>query len=322
MSSDALMWAKRVRVGDSTRKAILLVLADYADEAGSCFPSQTTIGAQAEVSERSVRRVMAELEERGVLRREHRSGGHYGRTSDRIFLNLDWGGDSGAACVATPPPDDLQPDTLAGSDRSATASASGQTVTGNSNLQPDPQSTQPATGDHATGHSLAAEPPRTTKNQNRAGKRRRPLTRVAAPPADDDGGPVATLAATARLAAHRDLARYLADRKAGNRDADGQPLRPVTSVKAYLVGCAENFVLQFGPDAEAFLELDPSLTPQLLLDQVDAYGVKRNPQPVRVAELGCHQCDVGFIETGAGVERCPNCLPDLSARNLPRGANA
>lgn len=90
MSIAALNWAKHVTVGDAMRKSILFVLADYADEQGSCFPSQGTIAEQSEAGERTVRRILAEFEERGILTRKHRGNPDGGRTSDRIYLNLAW----------------------------------------------------------------------------------------------------------------------------------------------------------------------------------------------------------------------------------------
>lgn len=43
MSFQALSWAKKARTGSPTRKAVLLVLAEYADEDGYCYPSQARI---------------------------------------------------------------------------------------------------------------------------------------------------------------------------------------------------------------------------------------------------------------------------------------
>lgn len=92
MSSEALSWAKRTSFGGPVPKAVMLVLADYADEDGSCFPGQARVAGETETSERTVRRVLAELETVGALHREprYRTDGHGGRTSDRIFLHLEW----------------------------------------------------------------------------------------------------------------------------------------------------------------------------------------------------------------------------------------
>lgn len=82
-----MTWAKRVRVGGPSHRAVLFVLADYADEKGSCYPGQDTIAEQAGMSTRTVVRVMGELEAAGVLSRKRRYHGLI-RTSDRVHLNL------------------------------------------------------------------------------------------------------------------------------------------------------------------------------------------------------------------------------------------
>lgn len=87
MSTDALNWAKHFDAGSPTKKAILMLLADYADSEWSCFPSQATLARQASVGERTVRRVLSDWEQSGLIRRVHRgSRDRKGRISDRIFL--------------------------------------------------------------------------------------------------------------------------------------------------------------------------------------------------------------------------------------------
>jgi hypothetical protein len=89
MSFDTLVWARNARTGSVGRKAVLLVLAEYADEADSCYPSQATIAAATEQSVRTVRGQLADLEAAGLLRREHRARPDGGRTSDRYYLLRD-----------------------------------------------------------------------------------------------------------------------------------------------------------------------------------------------------------------------------------------
>lgn len=68
-------------------KVIMFVLADYVDEHDSCFPSQVTIAAEAQCSERKVRDVLADLERTGIITRQARpQPTGRGRTSDRIIL--------------------------------------------------------------------------------------------------------------------------------------------------------------------------------------------------------------------------------------------
>lgn len=88
MSIQAMAWAMEQTAGGTIGKALLLVLANYADEAGSCFPGQQRLAEQLECTERSVREWLVKLERLGLIRREERRrpGGY--RTSDRIFLSL------------------------------------------------------------------------------------------------------------------------------------------------------------------------------------------------------------------------------------------
>lgn len=83
---DTLAWARRVRTGSPGRKATLMVLAEHADERNSCFPSQRLLAEATEQSERTVRAQLADLENAGLIRREHRGREGGGRTSDRYYL--------------------------------------------------------------------------------------------------------------------------------------------------------------------------------------------------------------------------------------------
>jgi hypothetical protein len=89
MSIAALNWALKTPVGSQSARHILLLLANYADERGSCFPSQATLAEQAEMSTRSVQTAIALLEEKGVLTRmrDRKANGHLGIT--RFVLAVD-----------------------------------------------------------------------------------------------------------------------------------------------------------------------------------------------------------------------------------------
>jgi pyocin large subunit-like protein len=50
MSVDALSWAKKQRAGSPAAKCVLMILADYADEHGVCWPSQETLARESEQS--------------------------------------------------------------------------------------------------------------------------------------------------------------------------------------------------------------------------------------------------------------------------------
>lgn len=101
MSYKATAWAYELDL-PSPRKFVLVALADFADEAGSCYPGQERISRMTGLSASTVRRSIRDLEEDGLLESKPRfEGGH--RTSNRYRLNI---GD--------------QPVTLTGSNRSLT----------------------------------------------------------------------------------------------------------------------------------------------------------------------------------------------------------
>jgi Helix-turn-helix domain len=90
MSWNATAWAKQVTAGGPGPKAVLLCLADRADEEQSCYPSQQLLATETEQSVRTVQRQLADLEERGLIRRVHRARSDgSGRSSDRYFLLVE-----------------------------------------------------------------------------------------------------------------------------------------------------------------------------------------------------------------------------------------
>jgi len=93
-----------------TPKLVLLVLADHADDKGFCFPGVDTIARRASVSERTLTRVLASLEENGYIARSRRHLSNGNRTSDGYLLTPDkateWR-------VDQPPSETDQPPTVA-----------------------------------------------------------------------------------------------------------------------------------------------------------------------------------------------------------------
>lgn len=83
-----MTWARRMRVGGASRKLVLLVLADQADNYGfvSEHCTQAEIAAESELSERQVRRLLRELSP--WFEREHRPGEGQGRGSDVFRLKM------------------------------------------------------------------------------------------------------------------------------------------------------------------------------------------------------------------------------------------
>lgn len=86
MSNEALTWAYRQVTGSTCRKAVLVALADKADENHSCYPSQAALAKLTEQSVRSVRKALVELERLGLVTRRHRAKANGSRNSDRYVL--------------------------------------------------------------------------------------------------------------------------------------------------------------------------------------------------------------------------------------------
>ena len=87
MSVQAITWALDYAASGVAEKVILLVLANYANEYGISWPSQKTLADQTALGERTVRRVLADMEGRGVIRRIVRRRGNGSRQSDMILLS-------------------------------------------------------------------------------------------------------------------------------------------------------------------------------------------------------------------------------------------
>ena len=86
MSVEAISAVKYIDCPTASTKLVLFVLANYADERGSCYPSETHLGRICGLSSRQVRRCIKTLEKMDVIRIESRLG-----TSNRYFLTLDAG---------------------------------------------------------------------------------------------------------------------------------------------------------------------------------------------------------------------------------------
>lgn len=100
MSWMAAGWVSNSRFGSANRKVVMLVVAGYSTEDASgigidvpegwavCWASVARIAADAELSPATVRRVLADMEAVGVIRRQHRGRkfGIGGRTTDAIWI--------------------------------------------------------------------------------------------------------------------------------------------------------------------------------------------------------------------------------------------
>ena len=76
---------------DPYAKAVLLVLASYANERGECWPSLDTIAKGAGCSVASVKRTLARLRGRGLVTWRNRTRSKEGRASNLYRLTLNQG---------------------------------------------------------------------------------------------------------------------------------------------------------------------------------------------------------------------------------------
>lgn len=67
MSISAINWAGRTITGSASRKAVLLCLANYANELDEAYPSVETIARITELNAKTVRLALNELESNGLI---------------------------------------------------------------------------------------------------------------------------------------------------------------------------------------------------------------------------------------------------------------
>lgn len=89
MSFQAMSWAVERECPTPTSKLILILLANYADEHNSCFPSRERISKLSNCDERTVRRSLKQLQDLGLIRIESRHTTEGRQTSNRYFICLD-----------------------------------------------------------------------------------------------------------------------------------------------------------------------------------------------------------------------------------------
>jgi len=79
-----LSWSIKKEVDTPTTKLVLLLLANYADENNSCYPSEKHLAKLVGVSDRTIRRSLQYLIKKNLIASESRKG-----TSNRYFLRVD-----------------------------------------------------------------------------------------------------------------------------------------------------------------------------------------------------------------------------------------
>lgn len=72
-----------VKTGSSTAKLILLKMCDNANDKGECWPSQTLIAEQCELSKRAVITNIKKLEKLGLVTMEK-----FGKNKNKYYINL------------------------------------------------------------------------------------------------------------------------------------------------------------------------------------------------------------------------------------------
>lgn len=84
MSIQGLNWCIKQETDTPTTKLVLFILSNYADENGSCYPSEKKLGEYVGVSDRQIRRCLTWLTKNNLITIQHRKG-----TSNRYFLSMD-----------------------------------------------------------------------------------------------------------------------------------------------------------------------------------------------------------------------------------------
>jgi DNA-binding transcriptional ArsR family regulator len=90
MSFQMMAWAVAQTTGSPTRKAVLLALANRVNhDTGRCFPSIERLVEETELSDRTVRRALDDLEEAGFIERtrQRHPDGNFGGYEYRLLTS-------------------------------------------------------------------------------------------------------------------------------------------------------------------------------------------------------------------------------------------
>ena len=68
MSFTALKWASEQNTGNSTSKLLLMMLANYADEENTCFPSQDHLSTLCHCNRRTINTYIKQLEKKKFIK--------------------------------------------------------------------------------------------------------------------------------------------------------------------------------------------------------------------------------------------------------------
>lgn len=88
MSVEATRWAAKQRTKGASRKAVLMALADFSDAQGICWPSQAKLADYLQLTDRTVRAALADLEAQGIIMRFSKRNADGTRGLDKIQVCL------------------------------------------------------------------------------------------------------------------------------------------------------------------------------------------------------------------------------------------
>lgn len=143
MSNAALRWAFTLPV-TGPKKAVLLALADHADDAGECWPSIARLVLFSGIQERAVRNALRDMEDARIIVTDRSSG----RATSHYTLSLNAAPDAALAAASTrhvaprsvqnnPAPDAPSRHVMPGSDASNPAPDAGNPAPHAPNPAPD-----------------------------------------------------------------------------------------------------------------------------------------------------------------------------------------
>jgi SOS-response transcriptional repressor LexA len=160
MSWQATAWAEKQVTGSPARKVLLLVLANYADEDGICWPSQETLAKGTEQSLDTIQRQLKKLEQKELITVAARPQGR-GRWPGRTYkLNMPVAEKTEPQTAAQSRVNDATTEAQPAGDRAAT-STDHRAATGT------------ATEPQALRHEPSIEPPLRTFKEPSAPKQRK-----------------------------------------------------------------------------------------------------------------------------------------------------
>lgn len=82
MSFQAMTWAVKAKL-PTGEKIVLLMMANYADADGKCWPSLTTLSRDTGLSKSTVQRAIKSLVKQGLVKTEART--YRGRTISNVY---------------------------------------------------------------------------------------------------------------------------------------------------------------------------------------------------------------------------------------------